>query len=687
MAHIQAQIDRSLLNPLFDNYKLADSQPPVHVPLPSPLNLSVLHQTSTAATPFRILELFGRSNLLVPCPSAAASQAPAAADAAANVVYLDDTRCLVHAQLPPVSHASPDPAAVRFTRLHALPAGSPSPSPLQAASPARPPIVLPPSIVFVDIPTDGPTSRVVMLVSDGGIHSSYAVEAFSFCPATLQTTHLATIQVAHSPLAVCEGSMVLDAVESNGELLVCVLQAMPAIKGDNHSQQRTLPPVRFALSLVRVHLPVHVAGDSALPTKSVLGDVLLTLVGDSAPFFARIEAEDLALCISAPTPFEPLRSQSTRDHKQLDSNGNVQAKAIEPPAPTSAASATTTTEATAEPAASAEPAPPPYAWTQTGDEVTIVVSLPEPSAKQDIRVVFQHNTISAKCLRRDATYIAGTLFDSIHPADCLWTLEDGRRLTLYLEKTNSDMRWTHVFEHDDGVLESLEPGVLAEYLERLEKYQGGAGIRGTDGGDGSSMAVDQDTSLGGPGHMEFQTVTERQENVDFEGASMVLMRAALSHGDGAAGHAMVTHQSTMPGMSWLGGSLDRAARRVGGRLMVFMVQSDVDAIVFELHMGMRLQHTATVCALGFVQASKRDKKLVCLTDDKELAFVLESKQYLYAYERPLARESSAKQFVVDLAGHGHAAGPGGPSLVLGIAQTGHRRVCVLQQGSLALVDL
>ncbi|KAH9252139.1 hypothetical protein BASA81_009989 [Batrachochytrium salamandrivorans] len=65
-----------------------------------------------------------------------------------------------------------------------------------------------------------------------------------------------------------------------------------------------------------------------------------------------------------------------------------------------------------------------------------------------------------------------------------------------------------------------------------------------------------------------------------------------------------------------------------------LVKFDVDALVFKMLSELNLEHVATVSALAFVQASKQDKKFVKLTREMDLALIVESKKYMYVYERP-----------------------------------------------------
>ncbi len=43
-------------------------------------------------------------------------------------------------------------------------------------------------------------------------------------------------------------------------------------------------------------------------------------------------------------------------------------------------------------------------------------------------------------------------------------------LVLQLTKEHAEMRWTHVFARDDGVLESLDPVVVREYAAHMAMW-------------------------------------------------------------------------------------------------------------------------------------------------------------------------------------------------------------------------
>lgn len=87
----------------------------------------------------------------------------------------------------------------------------------------------------------------------------------------------------------------------------------------------------------------------------------------------------------------------------------------------------------------------PYIWTQSGTEVTIYIQLPSQVQKKQIHIHFGKDTLTVKSSTYPEPIMKGSLFDAVHVDECLWTLDDGQLLTIYLEKANTDMRWVHVF--------------------------------------------------------------------------------------------------------------------------------------------------------------------------------------------------------------------------------------------------
>ncbi|WFD25443.1 hypothetical protein MNAN1_000403 [Malassezia nana] len=130
----------------------------------------------------------------------------------------------------------------------------------------------------------------------------------------------------------------------------------------------------------------------------------------------------------------------------------------------------------------------PYTWTQTDDTVMVALALPSHIRKEDIRAHFSlqgcsvslsaaassHTaTTPSEHLLRDGGFTAQAVWGRIEPTNSVWDLEtvgSAQLLTLHLAKAHTGTRWPHVFAHDDGVLETLDPSQLAAMAQGLAKY-------------------------------------------------------------------------------------------------------------------------------------------------------------------------------------------------------------------------
>ncbi|WFD18136.1 hypothetical protein MCAP1_000348, partial [Malassezia caprae] len=238
---------------------------------------------------------------------------------------------------------------------------------------------------------------------------------------------------------------------------------------------------------------------------------------------------------------------------------------------------------------SAAPLPPlekaPYTWTQTDDTVMVALALPEHVRSEHIRAHFSLHGLSVSLAAasapgttttgeqalRDGKFTSQSVWAQLDPTASVWTLEAGasmQLLTLHLAKAHEGTRWPHVFAHDDGVLETLDPSELAAMLEGLDKY---------------AQPVPSSTLL-------HDTL---EDDVAETGAPLQL--AWVGH-DGHIDASQVHKHALL-------------ARATPPSDPALLLQHDVDGQVFMPPLPLSWtawRHVATVPAISYVLASKRD---------------------------------------------------------------------------------
>ena len=91
-----------------------------------------------------------------------------------------------------------------------------------------------------------------------------------------------------------------------------------------------------------------------------------------------------------------------------------------------------------------------YTWTQTLSELNITIALPENTRGRDLNVVFKKNHLKAG-LKSCKAIVDGLLSNLIICDDSFWTVEDGNRLVISLQKLNQMEWWDSICKDDPKI--------------------------------------------------------------------------------------------------------------------------------------------------------------------------------------------------------------------------------------------
>ncbi|KAI8048994.1 hypothetical protein BDF22DRAFT_700596 [Syncephalis plumigaleata] len=269
---------------------------------------------------------------------------------------------------------------------------------------------------------------------------------------------------------------------------------------------------------------------------------------------------------------------------------------------------------------------PSYTWTQTesDQELTLYIVLDRPVLPQQIQCEFTATTIHLDIMDGLDPLLwmqHRTLYDRIIPTECLWTLESGRLLTLHLQRegksTGGASRWPHVFAEDDGVLETLDPSVLAEIRDQMAKLTSQYPATGTGASPYQPMVTHV---LSDPPEAE----DEEGDSISFYLDSITIMTHCIKSGtqDWLA-------LGTRPSLNI---DIATSTASVSIALPAICLRQDIDGLVYELggtstcsdHEGdLHTRHAATFDAFGFVQASKRDRRFSLFSSHAQYMVIVE----------------------------------------------------------------
>ncbi|XP_060245464.1 nudC domain-containing protein 1 isoform X3 [Meriones unguiculatus] len=248
---------------------------------------------------------------------------------------------------------------------------------------------------------------------------------------------------------------------------------------------------------------------------------------------------------------------------------------------------------------------PLYYWQQTEDDLTVTVRLPENSTKEDIRIQFLPDNINI--VLKDVQVLEGKLHSSIDHESSTWTIKENDSLEISLIKKNEGLTWPELVVGDKQGELIRDPAQCAAIAERL-------------------MHLTSDELNPSPEKEKPPCNAQELEECDifFEESS------SLCRFDGNT--LKTTHVVNLGSNQYL------FSVTVDPKEMpCFCLRHDVDALLWQPHSSKQddmWEHIATFNALGYVQASKRDKKFFACAPNYSYAALCECLRRVFIYRQP-----------------------------------------------------
>ncbi|KAG3106120.1 hypothetical protein PI124_g13203 [Phytophthora idaei] len=91
-----------------------------------------------------------------------------------------------------------------------------------------------------------------------------------------------------------------------------------------------------------------------------------------------------------------------------------------------------------------------YVWTQTLQEAQVNFAVPEGTKSRQVDVEIRAGKLRVG-LRGGETFVDGPLYNKVKVDDSFWTLEDGNRICIYLQKDNQMEWWKTIIQGDTEI--------------------------------------------------------------------------------------------------------------------------------------------------------------------------------------------------------------------------------------------
>lgn len=247
---------------------------------------------------------------------------------------------------------------------------------------------------------------------------------------------------------------------------------------------------------------------------------------------------------------------------------------------------------------------PVYYWQQTNDDLTINIQLPENTTKQNIEFQLSPDHLQVG-VKDQVGFIEGQLFSSVDHSESTWTIAENS-LEVFLLKKNKGVMWPELVPGDRRGEFTMNSNQTSEINERLLHL--------------TSEELNADPEK----DKEPCNAEELEECDRFPEDSSSLTRFDSDT-------LKPTHVVNLSSHQYLFTAVVNAAE-----MPCLCLRHDVDALLWQPQPKEETmwQHIGTFNALGYVQASKREKKFATCAPDHSYAALCECFRRVFIYRQP-----------------------------------------------------
>nr|CAG4637140.1 EOG090X08S2 [Ceriodaphnia reticulata]SVE73029.1 EOG090X08S2 [Ceriodaphnia reticulata] len=247
-----------------------------------------------------------------------------------------------------------------------------------------------------------------------------------------------------------------------------------------------------------------------------------------------------------------------------------------------------------------------YNWAENPEEVIMWMSFEKHTSKHDL--VVEIKSQSLKVVYKNHTCFDGELAHTISVNSSTWTLSDGK-LEVILSKSDKSVNWNHLILNDLRGQKVLDADTATEWHHRLIRVTAEAMQPGSAGNRPPIFSSEQ---------------LEECDDVPMD-------EVHLFRFDGEKNE--FTHKAM------LSGQLLFLTPSPPGLAPAFCLRHDVDGLIWqpmgdELEQPWRCLHTAALQALGYIQASKEQRKFTVAPPNMTYAALCDAFTHVYIYRQP-----------------------------------------------------
>nr|XP_056710234.1 nudC domain-containing protein 1 [Euleptes europaea] len=300
------------------------------------------------------------------------------------------------------------------------------------------------------------------------------------------------------------------------------------------------------------------------------------LQGKSVPHYAAIEPSGEGLMVVSYKPFAFIKQNCENKHEE---NGKGKEE---------------------------EKKEPLYYWQQSEEDLTVTFRLPEEFIKEDVQIRFSPDSISVALKDPLLPLLEGTLYSSIDHESSAWIIKENSSLEISLIKKEEGCMWPELIVGDSRGELIMDPAQSKAIAERLLHL--------------TSEEMNPDPTKENP-----PCNAQELEECDI----FLEDSTSLCRFDGNT--LKVTHVVNLGSNQYLFSTVVDPKE-----MPCFCLRHDVDALLWQPRPDQQdmWEHVSTFNALGYVQASKRDKKFMASAPNHSYSALCECLRRVFIYRQP-----------------------------------------------------
>lgn len=257
---------------------------------------------------------------------------------------------------------------------------------------------------------------------------------------------------------------------------------------------------------------------------------------------------------------------------------------------------------------------PSFFWMQGVEDIAVWVMLPEGSSKKDVKVILKPSEIVVEVGNEEK--ISGKLWNILDGDSMTWTIQRGFKLEITACKAHEGLVWKRFLKDEtveDGE-EVMDPNMVEKIHQQFVHFN------------------TQQATVEGQSPMTIynsQELEDCDESLETEFTFYVIDENRCYSVD-------------LSGRQWLFNLFCESDGDIGGQCIC--LRNDVDGLVWQPNFknGFSLKHIGSFCALGYVQASKQQRKFCLAPPDLSYSVIFDRNRHIYIYHEPKALASECQ---------------------------------------------